>query len=245
VSSLAAAPPPGWSERTVTDQLIGPRADVDLFPGERPAKRGILARAAAWTRFAGMARRYRASVRDFAAAAVAERVEDVTALSDGTLVVRAHLLRDRLAEGWTLTQLGQFVAYFLGAPLRKRAKTDLAALGRGVDVEHEPVYPAVAELAELLRADDDLRGLAEWGDIEAVRQKSPEFGAAFDAVLARIGHRGPCETELSCVPFGRRPELVFTAALSAARSPAVCTSMVSGVSGPGNSSAVWWAANTG
>ena len=220
VSALAAAPPPGWREDTVTDQLIGPRADADLFPDERPPTRGIVARLSAWVRFAGMARRYRTSVRDFAAAAVRERVEDVTALSDGALVVRAQLLRDRLGEGWTLTQLGQFVAYFTAAPLRKRAKADIAALGRGVDVEHEPVYPAVTELAELLRADDDLRGLAEWGDVDAVRQKSPEFGAAFDAVLARIGHRGPCETELSGVPFGQRPELVFTAALSASRRPA-------------------------
>jgi phosphohistidine swiveling domain-containing protein len=220
VSALAAAPPPGWTERTVADQLIGPRADPDLFPVERPARRGIVARVAAWVRFAGMVRRYRTSVRDFAAAATGERVADAAALSDGELAVRALLLRDRLAEGWTLTQLGQFVAYFTGAPLRKRAKADVAALGRGVDVENEPVYPAVTGLADLLRADDDLRALAEWGDIEAVRQKSPEFGAAFDEVLARIGHRGPCETELAGRPFGQRPELVFAAALSASRRPA-------------------------
>ena len=219
VSALAAAPPPGWTERTVTDQLIGPRADADLFPVERPARRGIVARTAAWVRFAGMARRYRTSVRDYAAAATEERVADPTALSDGELFVRALLLRDRVAEGWTLTQLGQFVAYFSGAPLRKQAKADVAALGRGADVEHEPVYPAVAGLAELLRADEDLRALAEWGDIEAVRQKFPEFGAAFDEVLARIGHRGPCETELAGTPFGQRPELVFAAALSASRRP--------------------------
>jgi rifampicin phosphotransferase len=220
VSALAAAPPPGWSERTVTDQLIGPRADAELFPLDPPARRGIVARVAAWARFAGMARRYRTSVRDYATAATEERVGDVSALSDGELAVRALLLRDRLAEGWTLTQLGQFVTYFCGAPLRKRAKADIAALGRGADVEHEAVYPAVEGLADLLRADDDLRALAEWGDIEAVRQKSPEFGAAFDEVLTRIGHRGPCETELAGTPFGQRPELVFEAALSASRRPA-------------------------
>ncbi|MGB3440077.1 MAG: PEP-utilizing enzyme [Actinophytocola sp.] len=219
VSALAAGPPPGWFERTVTDQLIGPRADADLFPLERPARRGIAARVSAWVRFAGMVRRYRASVRDFAATSAGERTADLATLPDGALAVRALLLRDRLAEGWTLTQLGQFVAYFTGAPLRKRAKADIAALGRGVDVEHEPVYPAVAGLAELLSADDELRALAEWGDVEAVRQKSPEFGAAFDEVLARIGHRGPCEIELSGTPFRQRPELVFAAALGAARRP--------------------------
>lgn len=219
VSALAAAPPPGWTERTVTDQLIGPRSDADLFPLERPARRGIVTRVAVWARFAGMARRYRTAVRDFAASAVGERVEDITALPDAALAVRAQLLRDRLAEGWTLTQLGQYVAYFTGAPLRKQARTDIAALGRGVDIEHEPVYPAVTALAELLRADDDLRALAEWGDIDPVRERSPEFGAAFDEAMARIGHRGPCETELSGIPFGQRPELVFAAALSASRRP--------------------------
>ena len=219
VSALAAAPPPGWTEYTVTDQLIGPRADADLFPAGRPSRRGIVTRLAVWARFAGVVRRYRTSVRDFAAAAVAEQVEDVTALPDALLVVRAQLLRDRLAEGWTLTQLGQYVAYFTGAPLRKRAKADVAALGRGVAVEDEPVYPAVAALAGLLRADDDLRSLAEWGDIGPVRERSPEFAAAFDEAMTRIGHRGPCETELSGIPFGRRPELVFAAALSASRRP--------------------------
>lgn len=220
VSCLAAAPPPGWSERTVTDQLIGPRADPDLFPMDRPVPaRGLITRAGAWLRFAGLARRYRVFVRDFAAAAERERLAAAT-LSDAALATRALLLRDRIAEGWTLTQLGQFVVYFTGAPLRKRAKTDLAALGRGADAELEPVFPAVAGLAELLRADDELRGLAEWGDLDAVRQKSPEFGAAFDAALARVGHRGPSETELSATTFGATPELVFAGAVSAARRPA-------------------------
>jgi phosphohistidine swiveling domain-containing protein len=220
VSAAAAAPPPGWTEWTVTDQLVAPRADLDLFPLGRPVPpRGPVARLSAWARFLGMARRYRTSVRDYAAAAAADRATDLSGLPDAALAVRARLLRDRLAEGWTLTQLGQLVAYFAGAPLRKRAKADVVALGRGADAGQEPVFPVVARLAELLRADDDLRALAEWGDLEPVRQKSAAFAAAFDEALAAVGHRGPGETELSNQPFARRPELVFAAALSAARRP--------------------------
>lgn len=225
VSAAAAAPMPGWSEKTVTEVQIGPRDGVDLFPDERPSvpsgPRGLVTRIGAWYRFVRIARRYRAFVKDFSAAADSERVAGgFEARPDAELAVRARLLCARLAEGWTLTELGQHVAHVAAGPLRRRAKGDVAALGRGADVAHEPTFPAIAELAELLRADEELRALAEWGDPEAVRQKSPEFASAFDAVLARIGHRGPNEMELSASPFGERPDLVFMAALSAARKPA-------------------------
>jgi phosphohistidine swiveling domain-containing protein len=167
-----------------------------------------------------MARRYRATVREFADAAVSERLEDDFATRpDAELAVRARLLHDRLAEGWTLSQLGVLVAHVAGRPLRRRAKADVAALGRGTNIAHEPTFPVVLGLAELLRADEELRALAEWGDPDAVRQKSPEFGAAFDEALTRIGHRGPNEAELSGSPFAERPELVFAAALRASRRP--------------------------
>jgi phosphohistidine swiveling domain-containing protein len=225
VSAAAAAPLPGWSEKTVTETHLGPRSGIDLFPDERPpvpsGLRGLATRWGAWSRFVKLARRYRVAVKDYSAAARSERLTDgFESRPDAELVVRARLLCDRLAQGWTLTQLGEHVAHFAAGPLRKRAKGDVVALGRGADVAHEPTFPAIAELAELLRGDEELRALAEWGDPEAVRQKSPEFAAAFDAVLARIGHRGPNETELAAVPFGERPDLVFLAALSAARKPA-------------------------
>ncbi|MFL6124384.1 PEP-utilizing enzyme, partial [Actinophytocola sp.] len=225
VSAAAAAPLPGWTEKAVTDAHLGRRADVDLFPEGRPAvpggPKGLATRWAAWSRFARIARRYRAAVRDFTAAADNERLADgFETRPDAELAVRARLLADRLAEGWTLTRLGEHFAHVAAGPLRRRAKGDVDALGRGVDVAHEPTFPAVAELAELLRADDDLRALAEWGDLGPVREKSAEFTAAFDRALARVAHRGPNETELSAAPFGERPELLFLAALSASRKPA-------------------------
>ena len=225
VSAAAAAPLPGWTEQAVIDAHLGRRADADLFPDDRPAVptglKGLGTRLSAWSRFTTIARRYRAAVRDFAAAAENERLADgFETQPDAELAVRARLLRDRLAEGWTLTRLGEHFAHLAAGPLRRRAKGDVSALGRGADVAHEPTFPAVAELAELLRADDDLRALAEWGDVDAVREKSPEFAAAFDKALARIAHRGPNETELSGSPFGERPELLFLAALCASRKAA-------------------------
>jgi phosphohistidine swiveling domain-containing protein len=219
VSSVAAAPLPGFTEQTVTDHLIGPRAGVELFPLERPESRGIVGRIAAWFRFVSVARRFRAAVKAFAATADAERVTDLAARSDAELAARARLLHDRLAEGWTLTQTAAHVAHVVGGPLRKRAKGDAMVLGRGADAANEPTFVAVTGLADLLRADDELRALAEWGDLDAVRMKYPDFGAALDEAAARIGHRGPGETELSSPPFAERPELVFAAAVSAARRP--------------------------
>lgn len=223
VSSAAAVPPPGWTEQSVTDQLAGPRTDPDLFPLDRPptptGPRRLVSRMAAWGRFAGVARRYRGAVKTFAAAAADEHVDDLASRSDAALAVRARLLQDRLAEGWTLSQLGGLVAHLVAAPLRKRAKGDVSALGRGADAALEPTYAAVSGLADLMRADEELKSLAEWGDVDAVRKKYPEFGAALDKAVAAIGHRGPAETELCALPFAQRPDLVFAAALSAARRP--------------------------
>lgn len=223
VSVAAAAPLPGWSSHSVTESHLGPRADADLFPLDPPevptGLRGVATRMGAWSRFTRIARRYRAAVRDFATAAEHEHLDGLESQPDAVLAVRARLLADRLAEGWTLTQLGVLVAHVAAGRLRKRAKGDAAVLGRGADVADEPTFPAIAGLADLLRADEELRSLAEWGDLDAVRQKSPEFASALDEVLTRIGHRGPNETELSCRPFAERPDLVFTAALAASRKP--------------------------
>ncbi len=215
---------PGWTERAVTEHAVGTTwTDLDLFPLDRPAlptgPRRLMAKMAAWQRFVGVVRRYRAGVKDFAATAVAEHVAtgELAGLTDAALAARARLLHDRLCQGWVLTTFGGLVAHVAAGPLRKRAKGDTAALGRGADAANEPVFGEVAALAALLRADEELRALAEWGDLAAVRERSPEFGAAFDASLERVGHRGPGEAELSSRTFADRPALVFAAAVSAAR----------------------------
>jgi len=226
VSTGVATAPflPGWTEQAVTEQAVGTAwADLDLFPLDKPAvptgPRRLVAKVGAWRRFTGVVRRYRARVKDFAGTAVAEHVAtgELARLSDAALAARARLLHDRLCEGWVLTTFGGLVAHAAAGPLRKRAKGDATALGRGVDVANEQTFGEVAALAALLRADEELRALAEWGDVEAVRVRFPEFAAAFDAAVERVGHRGPGEAELSSRTFADRPALVFAAAVSAAR----------------------------
>jgi phosphohistidine swiveling domain-containing protein len=226
VSTGVAAAPflPGWTEQTVTEQAVGNAwEDLDLFPLDRPTvptgPGRLMAKLGAWWRFTGVVRRYRARVKDFVGTAVAEHVAtgELIGHTDAALVARARLLHDRLCEGWVLTTFGGLVAHAAAGPLRKRAKGDVTALGRGADVANEQIFGEVAALAALLRADEELRALAEWGDVEAVRVRFPDFGTAFDAAVERVGHRGPGEAELSSRTFADRPELVFAAAVSAAR----------------------------
>lgn len=220
--AATAAMVPGLSEKKVLRKALG--EDKEPNDHERPAlptgPRKWVAKVAALTRFLRVANRFKASVRDFAAGAEAEHVDDAAldALTDAALATRALLLRDRIQHGWVLSGVGTHLARLTGAPLVWRAKGDPAALGKG-EIEVEPTVVTIDALAELLRADEDLLALAGWGDVSAVRSRSPEFAAAFDDALTRIGHRGPGETELSNQTFAQRPELVLNAAAAAARKP--------------------------
>jgi phosphohistidine swiveling domain-containing protein len=224
VAVATAALLPGWTGQAVTERAFGDdRTEIDLFPLDHPSLptglRRLAARLAALARFVGVVRRYRAAARDFAATAVAEHEPDVTALSDAALVARALLLRDRLSQGWVHSQVGDLFAHVTAGPLRRRAKNGPAALNRGGDVTSEHAFVAVGALAELLAADDELRALAGWGDLDAVRTHHPEFAAAFDEILTRLGHRGPGEAELSNETFAKRAAQLLAAAVNTAEKP--------------------------
>ncbi|WP_280383216.1 PEP-utilizing enzyme [Nocardia wallacei] len=79
---------------------------------------------------------------------------------------------------------------------------------------------AVERLAALCRNDAGLHEVARDGRVSAAREKSPEFAAALDEELGKIGHRGPGECELLNPTFGDRPELLVSAAARAADLPA-------------------------
>lgn len=224
VAVAVAALLPGWTGQTVTDRAFGDdRTEIDLFPLDHPSLptglRRLAAKLAALSRFVGVVRRYRAAARDFAATAVAEHEPDLSALSDAALAARALLLRDRLSQGWVHSQVGDLFAHVTAGPLRRRAKNGPAALNRGGDVASEHAFVAVGALAELLAADDDLRALAGWGDLDTVRTNHPEFAAAFDETLSRLGHRGPGEAELSNDTFSRRAAQLLAAAVNTAVKP--------------------------
>ena len=226
-SAVAVAPVlPGWNEKALVEQAFGDDpVEVDPHSPDRPALpaglRRLAAKVTAACRFLGVLRRYRAAVRQFAATAVAEHVTDeaLAGLDDAALDARARLLRDRLGEGWVLCGLGALVERVTAKPLGKRAKGDVAVLGQGAELTGEAAFVEVGALAERLRADEELREVAEEGDLEAVRERFPEFATALEESMARIGHRGPGETELSNRTFADRTDLLLAAAVNTANRP--------------------------
>jgi rifampicin phosphotransferase len=226
VSSAAATASmmPGLSEKKVLRRALDDVPEPVSHDDERPAlptgPRRLLAKFVAMGRFVNVTRKLSASVRDFAAGAVAEHVanDELGQLSDAALATRALLLRDRIQHGWTLTGVTGHVARLTAAPLVRRAKGDPAALGKG-DLTVTRTAAAVERLAELLRADETLLALADWSDLAAIRSRFPEFATAFDEELARVGHRGPGETELANQTFASQPDRILAAAAAAAHKP--------------------------
>jgi hypothetical protein len=79
-------------------------------------------------------------------------------------------------------------------------------------VESHLVAAEIAELAAMLHADPPLRALAREGNLASVRTLSPTMASALDAALARVGHRGPGDAELSSPTFGDDPTMLLLAA---------------------------------
>ncbi|OLF06703.1 hypothetical protein BLA60_31085 [Actinophytocola xinjiangensis] len=238
VSAAVAVAPvvPGWSEKTVVARAFageGP-GEIELHHEDRPGlptgPRRLVARVGARYRFLGVLRRYRSSVRQFAVTSAGEHVDDafLAGLGDAALDARARLLRDRISQGWVLCGLGELVERAMGTPLRLRARGEVAVLARGADAAGEPVFAQAGALASALAADARLRAAAEAGDLDAVRERFPEFAGALAEALERIGHRGPGETELSGATFAERPELLLAIAVGmsreAPRTPEAATS---------------------
>ncbi|WP_225730292.1 MULTISPECIES: hypothetical protein [unclassified Nocardia] len=171
------------------------------------------------TAFKGVARlwivahRYRASVARIDAAARAEALgaDDIRALTDAQLHVRALLSRDRLAQAWQAVAVGDVLIRWAGLD------DDVSDPAKSL--------PAVARLAQQCRADIALHAIARRGDVRAARTAWP----AFDSVIDEIAHRGPDEYELLEPTFGDRPDLLLTAAAESASHTACLPNMQSGI----------------
>jgi nucleoside-diphosphate-sugar epimerase len=143
-------------------------------------------------------RHLRDGCADYATAETSERVdaEACSALHDAQLTVRIRLLRNRIHQGWMFGAL-------VGGPT------------------HPASPEPVAALAELLRADSELRELAAEPDLDAIRGSFPHFAGVFDDVVAQCGHRGSGASELANPVFADAPADVLAAAILAARRPAM------------------------
>lgn len=213
---------PGWDEESVRRDAYGNiPEDVVFRPyGGPPMPQGLAARRATLTataRVIARARRFKGEAERVDAAAKSETLtaDQIAALDDSQLHARATLWRDRLAHGWSVAAIGVMMTG-AAAAIHARGK-DPEPLG--IDVRHlesARTMLAVEHLATHLRDDPRLVALARQGDVDALRAASPAFGAALDAELALMGHRGPGECELENPSFSDRPAQLVTAAAGAA-----------------------------
>jgi hypothetical protein len=88
--------------------------------------------------------------------------------------------------------------------------------GLDMIMESSLIAAETAELAAALHGDTALRALAREGNVGSIRALSSKTAGALDAAVARIGHRGWGEAELSSPVFGDDPAMLLTAAAQAA-----------------------------
>ncbi|WP_194818265.1 PEP-utilizing enzyme [Nocardia sp. XZ_19_385] len=226
IGVLAAENMPGWDEESIRRDAYGNIPDeIPLTPhGKPPMPTGLGSVAGTWratSRVIATARRFGATAELINAAAKAEALdaEAIHELADEQLHVRALLWRDRLYQAWQAASIGVMMT---------GAATAVHARGKNagevpIDLRRlESAKPmlAVERLAEICRADPDLRELARAGDVAGARAKSAAFATALDEELAEVAHRGPGECELINPTFGDKPTLLVNAAARAAEMPA-------------------------
>jgi hypothetical protein len=223
---VAATQLPGWDEQAVTRQALGERPQVsELLPFGRPqlagGPLGTVAKVVVTARSLAMLRHIRADTQAYSAALTAEHLDApaLTALSEASLEVRARLLRDRIHQGWILTALWVIDTGVTAAAL-EHTRAGSSVSGVGVIMESGRIAAETGALAAKLRSDPTLRAMALEGNLDSVRALSPATAVAVAAAVARIGHRGPGEAELSNPMFGDDPAMLLTVAARAAEAPA-------------------------
>jgi nucleoside-diphosphate-sugar epimerase len=229
----AAAQLPGWDPAAIARAALAgqPHVGEPLPFGEPQPSGGPLAKAVVAARSMGLLRHLRSDTAAFTAAAEAEHLDAATlaSLTDAGLEVRLRLLHDRIHQGWILA----------GLWLVDAGRSGTGVSGLGMIVESRLVAAEIAELAAMLRADPPLCALAREGNLASVRALSPDTACALDAALARVGHRGPGDAELSSATFGDDPAMLLQAAAAdpdgAAPTPARGTS---GHAGPSHERAL-------
>lgn len=204
-ASVLAAAQPRLPHRAAAfaEQLRAAAGRLAAGPSNRASARLTSARIAA------AARLFRRHVEAYGTAAQDEHLDDhsLSGLPEAALGARIRLLCNRIHEGWILSGLG--VLFAEAAPTHVEA-----AKPAGTD-EPGPVgriHSELMSLANVMRAHPYVAELIGDGDLDAARTAAPMFAAAFDGVLARMGHHGPGDIDLASGVFADRPEAVLAAA---------------------------------
>ena len=174
-------------------------ADADQFTMRLPTRSVFRRRPLSMARIVTAGRMLGRHVEAYAAAAGDEYRDaaSLTSLGDAALHGRIRLLRSRIHEGWVLTAQAWMLAQLAPAP--------------PTGVHSVRIDAEITSLANVLRAHPYVRGALDSGDLDAVRTAAPMVGTAVDAVLARLGHRGPGSAELAVSVIGDRPDAVIAA----------------------------------
>ncbi|ORW95843.1 hypothetical protein AWB92_08480 [Mycobacterium sp. IEC1808] len=221
---VAATQLPGWDQHAVARHALADQPQVgDVLPFGEPrlaeGALGSLAKAVVTARSLTVMRHLKRDTLAYSAAAEVEHADaaQLTALPDAALEVRLPLLRDRIHQGWILTALWLIDSGVTAAALQPMRAASRVS-GMGMIMESARIATETAELVAALRSDPPLCALAAEGNVGSIRALSPDTAAALDAVVARIGHRGPGEAELASRVFSDDPAMLLTAAAALAAS---------------------------
>ncbi len=217
---------PGTSPREVDEHILGIPHDAS-GPGARTSSRAALAQARGLPgialRIAGVDKRVVEVEKRISA-----RLKDpaqLQVLDDNALLSHVDFCRELVIDAWTYSTTTNLVASASQSLVRKLDPgLGLAAMRGGTDgLASAALLEGVRNLAALVRRsptlDQFLRDHPAREAVFELKSVDPQFAAAFDGLLSRIGHRGPGETELANRMYGEDPAKLLEVVLKALDAP--------------------------
>ncbi len=142
---------------------------------------------------------------------------DLPQMSDAKLLNRIEMIWDELIRAW---QVGNTCTFLVSAPAgsleRKYGAGALAAVSQGAEeLASGATLKGVNDLAALAQGDAVVLGLLRDKVTESTWDKissdAPAFADAVGDLLAKVGHRGPGETEFANPTYADEPFLLLRA----------------------------------
>ncbi|HYZ69439.1 MAG TPA: PEP-utilizing enzyme, partial [Mycobacterium sp.] len=142
-------------------------------------------------------------------------------LDDGKLGALILSARDHVVDGWVMASASILMCTAYGVVLRVLCGRDTTPLA-GQTVASAESLGAVHRLAAAARENPTLSAVLSSPNcgLEALEMLAPDFHSALRTELARIGHRGPGEVEMSSPSFADNPDLLVRMVAKTMATPA-------------------------
>jgi nucleoside-diphosphate-sugar epimerase/phosphohistidine swiveling domain-containing protein len=140
---------------------------------------------------------------------------ELAELPDERLLAQLGLMHDMVVYSWGLAATASAWAAAVFGAIEKKAGSSVAVSIRGgrERLASAGALLAVQQLAAQARREpavaEILRSRRPADALAEIRTSAPAFARMIDEAIARHGHRGPWETELSNFMFGDAPELLI------------------------------------